>query len=61
MKITAQRQALLDALQIASRAVSTRAALQALTGILLTARDGALVLRATDMELGIEVAADAKD
>ena len=60
MKITSQRQALLDALQVVSRAVSTRAALQALTGILLSSRDGVLVLRATDMELGLEVEAEAE-
>jgi DNA polymerase-3 subunit beta len=60
LKITAQRQALLDALQVVSRAVSTRAALQALTGILLSVKDGALRLRATDMELGLEVSAEAE-
>jgi DNA polymerase III subunit beta len=57
MKITATRQALLDALLIASRAVSARAALQALSGIHLSA-DGSPRLRATDMELGLDVALD---
>ncbi|MGZ5312752.1 MAG: DNA polymerase III subunit beta [Solirubrobacterales bacterium] len=60
MKITAQRQAFLDALQVVSRAVSTRAALQALTGILLDIKNGALRLRATDMELGLEVSVEAE-
>jgi DNA polymerase-3 subunit beta len=55
MKITAQKQPLLDALQIVGRAVSARAALQALTGILLEVREGSLRLRATDTELGLEV------
>jgi len=59
MKITAQRTSLLDALQIVSRAVSSRAALQALTGILLSAEGGELRLRATDMELGLEVVPEA--
>jgi DNA polymerase-3 subunit beta len=59
MKITATRQALLDALLVVSRAVSARAALQALSGILLTARDGAR-LRATDMELGLDIGVDAE-
>ncbi|HET8592387.1 MAG TPA: DNA polymerase III subunit beta [Solirubrobacterales bacterium] len=54
MKITTSRQSLLDALLIVSRAVSTRAALQALSGILFTTDGGARV-RATDMELGLEV------
>jgi DNA polymerase III subunit beta len=59
MKITATRQALLDALLIASRAVSARAALQALSGIHLSA-DGSPRLRATDMELGLDVALDGQ-
>jgi DNA polymerase III subunit beta len=59
MKINATRQALLDALLIVSRAVSARAALQALSGILITADDTAR-LRATDMELGLDVGLDAE-
>jgi DNA polymerase-3 subunit beta len=59
MNITATRQALLDALLIASRAVSARAALQALSGIHLSA-DGEPRLRATDMELGLDVALDGQ-
>ena len=54
MKITTTRQSLLDALLVVSRAVSARAALQALSGILITT-DGGATLRATDMELGLEV------
>src|SRR5689334_24907552 len=54
MKIETSRQALLDALLVVSRAVSARAALQALSGILITA-NGDARLRATDMELGLEV------
>jgi DNA polymerase III subunit beta len=59
MKINATRQALLDALLVVSRAVSARAALQALSGILITADDTAR-LRATDMELGLDVGLDAE-
>ncbi|MGH2955764.1 MAG: DNA polymerase III subunit beta [Solirubrobacterales bacterium] len=58
MKITATRQALLDALLVVSRAVSARAALQALSGILLTTSNGPR-LRATDMELGLDIGFDA--
>jgi DNA polymerase-3 subunit beta len=54
MKINTTRQALLDSLLVVSRAVSARAALQALSGILITA-DAEARLRATDMELGLEV------
>jgi DNA polymerase III subunit beta len=54
MKIDTTRQSLLDSLLVVSRAVSARAALQALSGILITT-DGGAQLRATDMELGLEV------
>ncbi len=60
MKISAQRLPLLDSLQIVSRAVSARAALQALTGILVTVEAGTVKLRATDGELGLEVAPEAE-
>jgi DNA polymerase-3 subunit beta len=59
MKINATRQALLDALLVVSRAVSARAALQALSGILITAEETAR-LRATDMELGLDVGLEAE-
>jgi DNA polymerase III subunit beta len=59
MKINATRQALLDALLVVSRAVSARAALQALSGILITAEENAR-LRATDMELGLDVGLEAE-
>ena len=59
MRITATRQALLDALLVVSRAVSARAALQALSGILITADKDAR-LRATDMELGLDVGLDGE-
>ena len=59
MKITATRQALLDALLVVSRAVSARAALQALSGILITVEETAR-LRATDMELGLDVGLEAE-
>jgi DNA polymerase-3 subunit beta len=59
MKITATRQALLDALLVVSRAVSARAALQALSGILITTEE-TVRLRATDMELGLDVGLEAE-
>jgi DNA polymerase-3 subunit beta len=54
MKIDTTRQSLLDSLLVVSRAVSARAALQALSGILIST-NGDARLRATDMELGLEV------
>jgi DNA polymerase III subunit beta len=59
MKITTTRQSLLDALLVVSRAVSARAALQALSGILINADEG-ITLRATDMELGLEVGLESE-
>jgi DNA polymerase III subunit beta len=58
MKLTASREKLLAALQITSRAVSTRATLPSLGGIQLEAGDGGLTLRATDMELGLSTTVD---
>src|SRR5919106_5718467 len=54
MRINTTRQSLLDALLVVSRAVSARAALQALSGILISVENEAR-LRATDMELGLEI------
>jgi DNA polymerase-3 subunit beta len=59
MKIETTRQSLLDALLVVSRAVSARAALQALSGILVSA-NGDVRLRATDMELGLDVGLEGK-
>ncbi|HKJ36476.1 MAG TPA: DNA polymerase III subunit beta [Solirubrobacterales bacterium] len=59
MKITADRDPLLDALQAAARALSTRSTLPSLGGILLTVQDGAATARATDMELGLTVGIEA--
>ena len=60
MKITADRDPLLDALQAASRALSTRSTLPSLGGILLTVAGGEATARATDMELGLTVGIDAE-
>jgi DNA polymerase III subunit beta len=49
-----KREDLLTRLQVVSRAVSTRTATQSLAGILLAADNGGLVLRATDMEMGLQ-------
>jgi DNA polymerase-3 subunit beta len=60
LKVITQRQELVDRLQIVSRAVSTRATTQALAGILLFSDAGKLALRATDLEMGLEVQLDAE-
>ncbi|HEX6229369.1 MAG TPA: DNA polymerase III subunit beta [Solirubrobacterales bacterium] len=60
MKLTAKREDLSSALSIVSRAVSTRAATQALSGILVDAGESGVALAATDGELGLrtELAAE---
>ncbi len=54
MKITTKREELVARLAIVGRAVSTRATTQALGGILFSSQGGALRLRATDLEMGLE-------
>jgi DNA polymerase III subunit beta len=53
MKLSLSRDNLLSALQIVSRAVSTRSTLPSLGGVQLEATGEALTLRATDVELGL--------
>src|SRR3712207_4158391 len=55
MKISTRRDALFAQLQTVTRAASTRSAVQALSGVQLQARGGAIELRATDMEIGLRV------
>jgi DNA polymerase-3 subunit beta len=55
MKISARRENLLAQLQTVTRAASTRSAVQALSGVLVQAKAGAIELRATDMEIGLRV------
>jgi DNA polymerase-3 subunit beta len=54
LKLTTKRDDLVSKLSIVSRAVSTRAATQSLAGILLTAAEGEVDLRATDLEMGLK-------
>src|SRR4051794_23431770 len=55
MRITTKRDALFAQLQTVTRAASTRSAVQALSGVQLQAKGGAIELRATDMEIGLRV------
>jgi DNA polymerase-3 subunit beta len=55
MKLSTGRDALFTQLQTVTRAASTRSAIQALSGVQLLAQDGAIELRATDMEIGLRV------
>ncbi len=60
MKLTTQREELVSKLSIVSRAVSTRAATQALSGILLSASEGRLTLSATDLDMGLRTTLPAE-
>jgi len=59
LKLTTQREELASKLATVSRAVSTRAATQALSGILVAASDSAVELSATDGEIGLRTDLDA--
>jgi len=63
MKLSIARGALLDSLSVVSKALSSRTTLPILSGILLSAADGAIVLQATDLEISIRdsVAADVEE
>ena len=59
MKFTISRDKFLQQLGVAVRGVSTRSAIQTLSGVLLRAGSGAVELQATDMELGVRVRVEA--
>jgi len=54
MKLVTQKAVVVDALGIASRAVSTRSTLQVLSGVLLHADDEGVSLSTTNMEISIK-------
>jgi DNA polymerase-3 subunit beta len=60
LKLTTQREELVSKLSVVSRAVSTRAATQSLSGILLTASEAGVVLSATDLEMGLQTGLEAE-
>ncbi len=60
MKLTTKREELVTKLSIVSRAVSSRAATQSLSGVLLTAGGDGVALRATDLEMGLETLLEAE-
>src|SRR5439155_7166102 len=60
MKIIGRREELAQRLGIVARAVSTRASVQILSGVLLRAEAGRLHLAATDMELSLRSSVDAQ-
>src|SRR5215472_19347498 len=60
LRITCAKDELVQGMSQVGRAVSSRTAIQILSGILLEARDGELRLAATDMELSLRAAVPAR-
>src|SRR3989440_970235 len=60
MKIVTQKDELAQKLGVVARAVSTRASVQILSGVLLRAEAGRLLLAATDMELSLRSSLEAQ-
>jgi DNA polymerase III subunit beta len=60
VKVTSSKAELTRALSVVGRAVSTRAAVQVLGGVLLRAADGRLELAATDMEVSLRLSVEAQ-
>jgi DNA polymerase III subunit beta len=60
MKITCSKEALVSALSVVSRAVSTRSTVQVLSGILIQADGDRLQLSATDMELSLRLSLEGQ-
>lgn len=60
MKLTTKRDELVAKLSVVSRAVSTRAATQSLSGILVEAGEAGVSLSATDLEMGLKTKLEAE-
>ena len=60
MKLSIKRNELANKLSLVSRALSSRHAIQALSGVLLQAENGAVTLRATDNDLGVKAGLTAE-
>jgi DNA polymerase-3 subunit beta len=60
MKVVCSRDELAQKLSVVTRAVSTRASVQILSGVLLRAEGGRLHLAATDMELSLRSSVEAQ-
>jgi DNA polymerase III subunit beta len=59
MKLSIARGALLDSLSVVTKALSSRTTLPILSGVLLSAADGTVVLQSTDLEISIRDSAQA--
>jgi DNA polymerase-3 subunit beta len=60
VKLTTRQSELVSKLSVVQRAVSTRAASQALSGILISVEGDTVTLRATDLEMGLQTDLEAE-
>ncbi|MFL5826326.1 MAG: DNA polymerase III subunit beta [Thermoleophilaceae bacterium] len=60
MKFSVNRDQFLTQLGVAVRGVSTRSAIQTLSGVMIRAADGGVELSSTDMEIGVRVKLEAQ-
>jgi DNA polymerase III subunit beta len=60
MKFSVNRDQFLAQLGVAVRGVSTRSAIQTLSGVMIRAADGGVELSSTDMEIGVRVKLEAQ-
>jgi DNA polymerase-3 subunit beta len=61
VKLTVSRETFLQHLGVAVRGVSSRSAIQTLSGVLIHVNDGQAELQATDMEIGVRVGLGVED
>lgn len=54
MKIICQKEDLLNGIQVVQRVVSSKTTIPILTGVYLSAKDGSLTFKTTDLEIGLE-------
>ena len=61
VKLTVSRETFLQRLGVAVRGVSSRSAIQTLSGVMIHVADGQAELQATDMEIGVRVGVGVED
>jgi DNA polymerase-3 subunit beta len=61
VKLTVSRETFLQHLGVAVRGVSSRSAIQTLSGVMIHVNDGQAELQATDMEIGVRVGVGVED
>lgn len=60
MKLSTSKKELLEKLSVATRAVSTRSAIQALSGVFIEASEGVTTVKTTDMQVALQLRLNAE-